>query len=141
MNAAKFFFIFFGILLLFGAIFELSLAMHNDQVLHQNEALGYYNQKDEDTVQYQYTCATTLFVLTAIFIAIGIAIRDKSAKTTNTTKREMYSPPPPPPSIQQSEDIRDDIYEKIKALKKMKEEGFITEEEYEEKRKELLFRF
>ena len=100
-------------------------------------------------------CATGIVILVIGIIVyfIGKFYVHVSKNTTpvimmddkKSQKREAYSPPPPPPPsfpsssyTYRSGDTKEDIYEKMRTLKKMRDDGFISEEEYEEKRKELL---
>lgn len=123
---SKFLAMFFGILMLGFGAFEISLGMHNQQVVEHNEELGYHNPSDEDTVQFQYTCAIISFVIGAALLAISFTIHDK--KTRSSVKR----------STPQKKPIEE--YSKLKTLNKMYKDHLITEEEYEEKRKEILSR-
>ena len=124
-----------------GAAIEFMIAFHNNETLQENEALGYYNKSDEQLVQTQFTCATILLLLAAVSFAIAVSAKEK--RESVQMKPQPHSPPPPSsfPSTSytyRSGDTKEDIYEKMKTLRKMRDEGFITNEEYEEKRKELL---
>ena len=99
-------------------------------------------------------CATgiIIFVVGIIVYFIGKFYVHVSKNTTpvimmdnkKSRGRDFYSPPPPPPSFPptgyayHSGDTKEDIYEKMRTLRKMRDDGFISEEEYEEKRRELL---
>ena len=88
--------------------------------------------------------ALVLLIIGFIIYAIG-KFYAKVAK--NTTPVIMYNknkqptenyPPPSPPLSYQSGDTKEDIYEKMNTLRKMRDDGLISEEEYQKKKNDLL---
>ena len=89
-------------------------------------------------------CMTALVLLIVGFIiyAIGKFYVKVSKNTTPVIMYEKkqskgYQSPPPPPTYQVG-DTKEDIYEKMNTLKKMRDDGLISEEEYQTKKNELL---
>ena len=100
-------------------------------------------------VQYSdAVCVTALVLLIigAIMYVIGKFYVKVSKNTTpiimydkNQSKGHQQPPPPPPaPPAYQAGDTKEDIYEKMNTLKKMKDDGLISEEEYQTKKNDLL---
>ncbi len=101
-------------------------------------------------------CLTGIVIIVIGFIiyAIGKFYVGVSKRTTpvimvegKDKSRKQSLPPPPPPSYGNTSsysyragDSKEDIEEKIRKLRRLYDDGLISEEEYEEKKKELLER-
>ncbi len=99
--------------------------------------------EDEYVIAQGMTCFGGIFIIIGIIaVALGLKSKKEESKPVITISQpspiQSYQPPPPPPPKKEEPPKKQTSLEKLQELQEMKENGLITEKEFERKKKEIL---